>query len=267
MNCLKRNCCLFLSSIVLLATVPASMAEVSVSVSINTAPPALPVYEQPECPSPGYMWVPGYWSYGDDGYYWVPGLWVMAPRPGLLWTPGYWGWSDGFYVWHEGYWGRHVGFYGGVCYGYGYTGTGFYGGYWRSGVYCYNRSVTNVNVTVVHNTYTKTVVTNTTVNNVSYNGGTGGILAKPTAKQLAVSQEKHTPATDQQMQHQQTARANRELLASENHGQPSKAALAKTSSGSTAAGDAKGRNVNGHGGQRRSPNPGREPREHGRHER
>lgn len=258
-----------MSSIVLLALTPASMAEVSVSVSINTAPPALPVYDQPECPAAGYMWVPGYWSYGEDGYYWVPGLWVLAPQPGYLWTPGYWGWSGGYYVWHEGYWGRHIGFYGGVCYGYGYTGTGFYGGYWRSGVYCYNRSVTNVNVTVVHNTYTKTVVNNTTVSNVSYNGGTGGILAKPTAKQLAGAQERHIPATALQTQHQQTASTNHELFASANHGQPSPAALAKTSAASSAGtgADAKGKNAKGHGSQRKFSKPEREPREHERHER
>lgn len=129
------------------------------------------------------------------GYYWVPGIWVLAPQPGLLWTPGYWGWADGIYVWHDGYWGRHVGFYGGVCYGYGYTGVGFYGGYWRSGVYYYNRSVTNVNVTAVRTTYSRAVVNNTVPSRISYNGGTAGILAKPTAKELVAAREKHLPAT------------------------------------------------------------------------
>src|SRR5882757_7148519 len=62
-----------------------------VFVSINIAPPALPVYEQPLCPGDGYIWTPGYWAYGDEGYYWVPGTWVLAPQPGYLWTPGYWG--------------------------------------------------------------------------------------------------------------------------------------------------------------------------------
>src|ERR1035441_1880623 len=49
---------------------------------IGIAPPPIPVYTQPECPGPGMMWTPGYWSYDpDDGYYWVPGTWVMAPEP------------------------------------------------------------------------------------------------------------------------------------------------------------------------------------------
>ena len=116
---------------VFLACTSSSMAGVSVGVSIRVGPPALPVYEQPECPAPGYLWIPGYWAYGPEGYYWVPGIWTLAPEPGLLWTPGYWGWARDRYIWHEGYWGPHVGFYGGICYGFGYPGVGFFGGYWR----------------------------------------------------------------------------------------------------------------------------------------
>src|SRR5271156_7200636 len=82
-------------------------------VSIMIAPPALPVYTQPMVPAAGYLWTPGYWSYGNDGYFWVPGTWVMAPEVGLLWTPGYWGWSGSAFGWKEGYWGEKVGFFGG----------------------------------------------------------------------------------------------------------------------------------------------------------
>ena len=90
-------------------------------------PPELPVYEQPPIPAPGYVWTPGYWGIGPLGYYWVPGTWVLPPSVGLLWTPGYWGWRDGIYVWNAGYWGPHVGFYGGVNYGFGYGGVGYEG--------------------------------------------------------------------------------------------------------------------------------------------
>jgi hypothetical protein len=91
--------------------------------SIAIAPPPLPLYEQPLCPGDGYIWTPGYWVYSDDGgYFWVPGRWVLVPEPGLLWTPGYWAWSDGFFIFHEGYWGPLVGFYGGIYYGFGYSG-------------------------------------------------------------------------------------------------------------------------------------------------
>ena len=92
------------------------------------------------------MWTPGYWAYGDDGYYWVPGAWVPAPYVGALWTPGYWGWGDGLYPWHPGYWGPHVGYYGGVNYGFGYGGIGFAGGLWRGGFFAYNTAVMHVGV-------------------------------------------------------------------------------------------------------------------------
>jgi hypothetical protein len=107
--------------------------------SIAEAPPPLPSYNQPECPGDGYIWTPGYWAFGPAGYYWIPGSWVSAPYIGALWTPGYWGYGGGNYLWNVGYWGPTVGFYGGINYGFGYFGTGFYGGYWNSGHFFYNR--------------------------------------------------------------------------------------------------------------------------------
>src|SRR5262252_6457668 len=87
-----------------------------VGISINVAPPVMPVYEQPACPEPGYIWTPGYWAY-DTGYYWVPGAWVAPPAVGLLWTPGYWALVGGTFMFHVGYWGPQVGYYGGINYG------------------------------------------------------------------------------------------------------------------------------------------------------
>src|SRR6185437_11910163 len=120
-------------------------AQAAIDISINIAPPPLPVYEQPPLPGPGYMWSPGYWAYDPaDGYYWVPGTWVEPPEVGLLWTPGYWAFVGGAYAWNAGYWGPTVGFYGGVDYGFGYTGRGFYGGRWDHGHFAYNRAAWNV---------------------------------------------------------------------------------------------------------------------------
>src|SRR5262252_653106 len=99
-----------------------------ISITVNFGPPAIPVYEQPICPIDGFLWIPGYWAYDyDAGYYWVPGTWIEPPQVGFLWTPGYWGWGDGVYIWHAGYWGPHVGFYGGINYGFGYGGVGYEG--------------------------------------------------------------------------------------------------------------------------------------------
>jgi len=188
--------------------------------SIGIAPPPLPVYVQPACPGDGYIWTPGYWAYGDDGYFWVPGTWVLAPEPGYLWTPGYWGWNGSLFVFHQGYWGLHVGFYGGVNYGFGYFGAGYEGGYWNKGAFFYNRAVNNV--TNVRNVYNKTVVinNNTTVNNVSYNGGQGGTAARPTAQEEEFAHERHIDPTPAQTQNVQTAGTNRQLYESTNHGRP-----------------------------------------------
>jgi hypothetical protein len=219
---------MFLVLVAALILPSTSQAQIAVGVSVHIGPPALPVYVQPPCPAAGYVWTPGYWAYGPEGYYWVPGTWVMAPAVGLLWTPGYWGWGGGAYLWHTGYWGPHVGFYGGINYGFGYTGVGFAGGYWRGGVYNYNRSVTNINTTVIHNTYNTTVINNnTTVSRTSFNGGTGGTIAQSNAQERAADREQHTAMTAAQTQHVQEAGKNRALLASANGGHPSIAATQK----------------------------------------
>jgi hypothetical protein len=203
----------------------ASFAGVFVSVTI--APPVLPVYTQPLCPGDGYLWNPGYWAYGEAGYYWVPGVWVRPPQVGLLWTPGYWGWGGGVYVFHAGYWGPHVGFYGGVNYGFGYGGNGFYGGRWEGGRFAYNTAVVNVNTTVIHNTYVdRTVINHNTVyNRTSFNGGTGGIQARPSVQEASFARENHIEATTEQQNHMQMARNDRSNLASVNGGHPTNAAL------------------------------------------
>jgi WXXGXW repeat (2 copies) len=71
-----------LLALVLGGTPLASFAQVAVGVgvSINVAPPPLPVYDQPPCPADGDIWIPGYWAYGDDGYYWVSGYWTDPPK-------------------------------------------------------------------------------------------------------------------------------------------------------------------------------------------
>src|SRR5580700_7875854 len=210
----------------LIVAIPAiSFAQFGVSIMI--APPALPVYTQPLCPSTGYLWTPGYWGNGDEGYFWVPGTWVEPPTVGLLWTPGYWGWSGNSFAWNEGYWGQNVGFYGGVNYGFGYGGVGYGGGYWNNGAFFYNRSVSNVNGGGFTNVYEKTVINETTVNHVSYNGGEGGVTARPTAAEETASREQHTSATAMQTQHVHAASTNHALLASVTQGRPAIAATAK----------------------------------------
>jgi hypothetical protein len=211
----------------MLALSTASFAQIGVAVSIEIAPPELPVYEQPLCPGEGYIWTPGYWGWGDDDYYWVPGTWILAPEVGFFWTPGYWGWGGSSFIFYDGYWGPRVGFYGGINYGYGYLGHGYEGGRWDNGRFYYNRSVNNVNITEIHNVYNTTVVNNTTVTRVSYNGGNGGINERPTPEEEAAAHERHIPPVAVQTQHVQAARAIPMLRASTNHGKPPVAATPK----------------------------------------
>src|SRR5271165_2332395 len=173
------------------------MAQVGVDISVNVAPPDLPVYDQPPIPAEGYLWTPGYWAWSDDDqdYYWVPGTWVLVPQPGYLWTPGNWNSGGGVFYWHAGYWGPLIGFYGGVNYGYGYVGRGFEGGYWQGGRLYYNQSVVNVGTTNITNVYNRTLVNNVTINRVSYNGGSDGVQAQPTAAETSAVQTRHLPPT------------------------------------------------------------------------
>ena len=227
-NLSSQSLLIRLLSITLLMLTMSASSYGQVGISVTFGPPALPVYEQPVCPGDGYLWTPGYWAWDDDisDYYWVPGTWVLAPEVGFLWTPGWWGWGGNAFLFHEGYWGPEVGFYGGINYGFGYFGVGFAGGRWDNGHFFYNRAVVNVNVTNIHNVY-NTTVTNVTVNRVSYNGGNGGIEARPTPQEEAAANQRHIPPVAEQTQHMQTARSNSQLRASVNQGRPPIAATEK----------------------------------------
>src|SRR3982074_766838 len=195
-----------------------AVGEMSVNVSVNVPPPELPEYDQPPIPDYGYIWTPGYWAWGEDDedYYWVPGTWVLAPQPEVLWTPGYWGAEGALFVWHMGYWGPHVGFYGGVNYGYGYMGRGYEGGYWEGGRFYYNRAVNNITRTNINYVYNKPVINNVTVNRVSYQDG----RVQPTPAELTAARERHIPRVPAQSQHEQVAHGTPVLRASQNQGRP-----------------------------------------------
>jgi hypothetical protein len=198
-----------------------------VFISVGFAPPALPVYVQPVAPGDGYLWNPGYWAYGPEGYYWVPGVWVRPPHVGLLWTPGYWGWGGSAFIFHEGYWGPHVGFYGGINYGFGYGGVGFWGGRWEGDHFAYNTAVMNVNRTVIHNTYVDNNFHAGVGVHTSFNGGTGGIQARPSAEERQFGQESHLSPTIEQQQHVQLAHSDHSNFASANGGHPQNGAFSR----------------------------------------
>ncbi|HTR26441.1 MAG TPA: hypothetical protein VMI10_20895 [Terriglobales bacterium] len=238
------------SKFVLLALALIALAAIStpssaeIRISVGFAPPPLPIYEQPLCPGDGYLWTPGYWGWDADfdDYYWIPGTWVLAPEPGFFWTPPYWGWADGAYVFYDGYWGPEVGFYGGIDYGFGYFGVGFVGGRWEGSHFFYNRAVVNINVENIHNVYNENV-DRRGGNHVSYNGGEGGINARPTPQEEAAARQRHVGPVAAQTEHMNAARGNPEMRASANHGKPAIAATSRPGDfhgGAVAARDAGG---------------------------
>jgi hypothetical protein len=221
----------------LVSLIPAS-SFAGVFISVGFAPPILPVYVQPPCPEPGLMWSPGYWAYGDDGYFWVPGTWVPVPYEGALWTPPYWGWQGGLYMFHPGYWGPHVGYYGGVNYGFGYMGIGFVGGMWRGHDFVYNTAVMHVDERFVHTTYVdRTIVQQNTIVNdrrVAFRGGPGGINHPPAPEERVAERDQHVGATTFQQSHVSAAMSDRSSFAKNNGGRPSNVAEQRPLGNSTA---------------------------------
>src|SRR6266496_4259815 len=185
---------------------PLASSFAQVGISVNFAPPVLPVYEQPPCPVAGYIWTPGYWGYGYDvgDYYWVPGAWDAPPTVGLLWTPSWWGWNNGAYVFNQGYWG----------------------GRWSGNTFQYNTAVTRVNTNVVHNTYINNSVNKqVTANRASFNGPNGVNAQETAAQKAAAANAKKMPPTSQQLSRQQAASKDQNLRASVNKGKPNADAI------------------------------------------
>src|SRR4029077_7945490 len=98
-------------------------------------------------------------------------------------------------------WGQHVGFYGGIDYGYGYSGSGYEGGYWDHGRLFYNREVNNISDQRIGNTYSRAVTHRQAENHVSFNGGTGGVTAQANAQNPGAGPERPGPPTAFANQH------------------------------------------------------------------
>jgi hypothetical protein len=195
----------------------------------DSAPPALPIYSQPPIPADGYIWTPGYWAWNDSvsDYFWVPGTWVQPPQTGLLWTPGYWAFLNGQYAFNQGYWGPHVGFYGGIDYGFGYGGAGYQGGHWQGDSFDYNTAVNNISQAPITHVYRQAVADNRTPSHVSFNGGAGGVSARASSDELAAARDAHIAPTSIQHQHVQLAQTRPGLRASTNLGRPAIAATSR----------------------------------------
>jgi len=188
-------------------------------------PPPFPEYDQPPIPAPGYIWTPGYWAWNSYDYYWVPGVWVPPPQPGFLWTPAYWAFVGGVFLFHQGYWGPHIGFYGGINYGYGYNGLGYEGGRWEANRFVYNTTVNNFGNVRITNVYTQNVAAAAgAAARVSYNGGPGGVAVRPTPEQERLTTEERLRPTQLQVTQARTASMEATQFHSANQGKPAIAA-------------------------------------------
>ncbi|PYL06811.1 MAG: hypothetical protein DME34_08125 [Verrucomicrobia bacterium] len=238
-----------LAALLLIGLTPASSLAY-IGISVGFAPPAIPIYTQPYAPAGGYLWAPGYWAFNGFDYYWVPGYWALPPRVGFYWTPGYWAYDGGRYFFNDGYWGPTVGFYGGINYGYGYTGVGYWGAEWAGGTLRYNTAVTRVNTAVIKNTYVNKNFATTTTTRASFNGP-GGVTAKATAQEQAAAKAEHIAPTAEQRSRVEAAKNDPALRAKDNHGKPKADAVqAFNRSQGTQAGpaNAKGANASGNAG-------------------
>jgi WXXGXW repeat (2 copies) len=93
-----------LSACVVYPYPPAHAYYVGGPVAMAPPPPVVETYGV--APTPGYVWIGGYWNWVGGQHVWVGGHWD-APRPGYRWEPHHWVHAgDG---WHlaGGRWVRH----------------------------------------------------------------------------------------------------------------------------------------------------------------
>jgi hypothetical protein len=178
----------------------------------------------------------------------ISGSPVTGPRPrlaitgfpytGALWTPGYWGFYSNRYWFHPGHWGLHIGYYGGINYGFGYIGVGYEGGYWNGGRFTYNRLYNNVNERRVHNLYSYNAGNRAMANREAFNresnnarpsfhGGTGGTQVRPRPSEAAAWREPTAPRMNTQVQHAQRYQSSPGQFANTNHGQPARPTVSR----------------------------------------
>jgi hypothetical protein len=72
---------------------------------VEYPPPAPLVEVRPAPPQPSYVWVGGYWWWGNTAWTWAPGYWC-APRFGYNYIASSWYWNSGYWYFGPGGWAR-----------------------------------------------------------------------------------------------------------------------------------------------------------------
>jgi len=100
--CRTAAAVLFISGTI---TVSSACASPRGRVYVRVGPPAPIVETRVVAPGPGYVWLPGFYSWNGAVYAWRPGRWERAPRPRAVWVPGRWV-REGRHGWYfvEGHW-------------------------------------------------------------------------------------------------------------------------------------------------------------------
>ena len=77
-------------------------------VYVDRAPPHVRFEERPPRPSPGHIWIGGYWGWENDTHVWIGGEWAEPPQPGYAWEQPRWRRHGHRWAYAPGYW-RHRG--------------------------------------------------------------------------------------------------------------------------------------------------------------
>ena len=102
----KRLLLAALAACLLVIPVTAS-AQITVTITPPSAPPAPRAYVQQAAPAPNYVWVPGYWSWEEQSqqWAWVDGYWI-EDQPGYVIVQPEWVNDGGRWVHRRGGWAR-----------------------------------------------------------------------------------------------------------------------------------------------------------------
>ncbi len=100
-----RNLFLLICTLLALGvTMDPAIAQVSLSIDINTPPPP-PRVEVVPAQRPGYVWAPGYWRWEGNRHVWAEGHWMEARR-GYHYVPEHWEQRNGRHHFEPGRWER-----------------------------------------------------------------------------------------------------------------------------------------------------------------
>lgn len=71
-------------------------------VIVHRAPPPRVVEQVVVTPGPGYVWVPGHYTYSGGQWVWLSGAWMQPPRPDARWADG--SWNPQTQQWVDAHW-------------------------------------------------------------------------------------------------------------------------------------------------------------------